>query len=186
MDVRFIKQASGIAVIEMLPLLVVFVSLIGITTGLWGAIHSGTLQSIAARHYAFEVINNRTHIDYVRDIPTSSGGHTKMLGNTRHEDQSHFYDSYLGSRFFGIVSYQTSTTPDPFVASRGISFFKDMTRKDGDIIQNGVFGPLRNTDKTPYHNDLFDREVRNLPQKGVNPIWLMQGYGICLNASCGD
>ena len=79
----FLDQ-RGVAIFEMLFLLLVFVVLFGLTLGFWGGIHTATLQSISARHYSFEIINNRTHFEYHRDwrlgpAPTSNGN---MLGNT--------------------------------------------------------------------------------------------------------
>jgi len=64
---RLLQNQRGVAVVEMLSFLAVFVTLFGLAFGFWTAIHRGTLQSIAARHYAFEVINNRTHFIYHRD-----------------------------------------------------------------------------------------------------------------------
>ena len=69
----FFNNQKGIAMVEMLPLLSIFVILFGLTFGLWTGIHSGILQSIAARHYAFEVINNRTHFIYHRDTESPAG-----------------------------------------------------------------------------------------------------------------
>ena len=89
-----VKNQRGIAVVEMLPLLVVFVILFGLTFGFWTSIHSGTLSSIAARHYAFEVINNRTHFVYHRDtIPP--------------EDDDYYKKN--GYRFFAVVDEQPTS-----------------------------------------------------------------------------
>ena len=90
----FLKSQKGVAVVEMLPLLAVFILLFGLTFGFWTAIHSGILQSIAARHYAFEVINNRTHFVYHRDNnePTSAKQYYRKNGH----------------RFFAVVEKQTS------------------------------------------------------------------------------
>ena len=70
---RQIKNQRGVAFVEMLPLLALFVILFGLTFGFWDSIHRGVLQSIAARHYAFEVINNRSHYIYHRDTQNPKG-----------------------------------------------------------------------------------------------------------------
>ncbi len=90
----FIGDCSGIAVFEMLPLLAVFIILFGLTFGFWQSIHSGTLRSIAARHYAFEVINNRAHIVYHRDTIAPTGKKEYYRKN--------------GFRFFASVQRQQS------------------------------------------------------------------------------
>ena len=87
-----VGSRRGVAVVEMLPLLALFVVLFGLTFGFWASIHTGILQSIAARHYAFEVINNRTHFLYHRDTKKPS-------------DQEEYYKKN-GHRFFAIVESQ--------------------------------------------------------------------------------
>ena len=93
-----LRSQKGIAYVEMLPLLVLFVMLFGLSFGLWTSIHRATLKSIAARHYSFEVLNNRSHYIYHRDTE---------------EAKNHIsYYSKNGSRFFANVLYQTRETPD--------------------------------------------------------------------------
>lgn len=91
-DKFLLQNQSGVAVVEMLPLLVVFVILFGLTFGFWTSVHSGILRSIAARHYAFEVINNRSHIIYHRDT-------TGRTGNEQYYGKN-------GYRFFASVIKQ--------------------------------------------------------------------------------
>ena len=102
-----LKSQKGIAMLEMLPLLVVFITLFGLTFGFWTAIHSATLSSIAARHYAFSVINNRTHFEY---HGTSYYGKNGSNGKT-------------GYRFFAVVDYQKTETPYLIPVSRKINLF---------------------------------------------------------------
>ena len=180
---KILKKSSGIAIFEILPLLVVFISLIGLTLGLWGAVHTGILQSIAARHYAFEVINNRTNFSHHRD-GAPSFSKSRMIQNAQVASESDFHDPSLhGMRLFGIVALQEGETPSAYVASRGLNFFKDLKRQDEEEIKAGTFGPIKDTDTPSFHSRLFDE---NITTQRVNPIWLMQGYGICLNALCGD
>ena len=139
---KILNKSSGIAVFEILPLLVVFISLIGLTLGLWGAVHSSILQSIAARHYAFEVINNRTNFSHHRDLPSSSSSQTKMIRNTQTASESDFHDPLVhGMRFFGIVTFQTGSNPEPYVASRGLNFLKTSKERTKKILHLGLLAP---------------------------------------------
>ena len=88
-----LKDQKGIAYVEMLPLLVLFVLLFGLSFGLWKSIHRATLKTIAARRYSFEVLNNRTHYIYHRDTLPANG-----------PDQ--FYQK--GRRFFANIDYDES------------------------------------------------------------------------------
>ena len=56
------KSQRGFSMIELLPLLVVFILLINYAVGMWGAVHTGILHSIAARNYAFETFRNRPRL----------------------------------------------------------------------------------------------------------------------------
>lgn len=105
-----ILNQRGVAVVEMLPLLAVFIILFGLTFGFWTAIHRGTLQSIAARNYAFEVINHRTNFVYHRD------------SSSRGLDGIRSYYRKNGYRFFAVVDKQSgSIRLEP--KERGINLF---------------------------------------------------------------
>ena len=113
-----LKNSSGVAVVEMLPLLMVFIIFFGLTFGFWQSIHAGTLQSIAARHYAFEVINNRSNLFYGRD--------EKLTGSDPNSEINLPDDSYYkknGYRYFSVVKSQPGTTPDPKVETKELNLF---------------------------------------------------------------
>ena len=101
---NFLINQKGIAMVEMLPLLAVFVLLFGLLFGFWSSIHSGTLHSISARRYAFEVINNRTHFIYHRDSSPPT-------------DRTNYYGKN-GTRFFATVEL----TDNPKLISEKTSF----------------------------------------------------------------
>ena len=176
----------GIAMVEILPLLVVFITFFGLSMGLWGAVHSGTLQSIAARHYAFEVINNRTHLEHHRDWdPASSAGTEKMFQSPTPSPEK--YHGSMGMRLFAIVTKQTSSKPEEFVENRGLNFFNDIDR-DYDEQPGGILSSPQTDAANKYSSRAGFLEDAQLfiqtPQ--INPIWLMSGYGICLNCCCGN
>lgn len=64
---RISCDQNGMATLESLPLLVIFTFLMSYGMGLFGAIHTGILQSIAARTYAFETFRNRSHLLIYRE-----------------------------------------------------------------------------------------------------------------------
>ena len=152
----FLKDTRGVAVAEMLPLLVVFVMLFGLTFGFWSTIHSGTLSSIGARHYAFEVLNNRTHFIYHRDEGAYAGP-----GN----GADSYYEEH-NFRFFAVVKKQIGGSPKQKVLERKLSLF---TKPDSSGGSNKMW---------------INAVSRN--QNTANPIWIKAGYGICINAECGD
>jgi len=106
-----LNSRKGLAYVEMLPLLVLFVVLFGLSFGLWTSIHRATLKSIAARHYSFEVLNNRTHYIYHRDT-TSAEGFEDYYGEN-------------GKRFFANVNYQLTENPDLDYEERELSLFNE-------------------------------------------------------------
>ena len=115
----FLNNQRGIAMVEMLPLLSIFVILFGLTFGLWTSIHSGILQAIAARHYAFEVINNRTHFIYHRDTKNPTG-------------IKQYYEKN-GKRFFAIVEQQNIADLKIIAEKKTLNLFgKDSLRITGD------------------------------------------------------
>lgn len=104
-----LKNQKGVAVVEMLPLLAVFIILFGLIFGFWTSVHKGILQSISARHYAFEVINNRANFMYHRD--------TKPAGGAKQ------YYKKNGYRFFAVVEKQLTSTQKLQPQERDLSLF---------------------------------------------------------------
>src|ERR1700690_3071313 len=64
---KILQSQSGIALLETIPLLVIFVVLMTFGMGLFGAIHTAVLNSIAARTYSFETYRQRTNLYYFRE-----------------------------------------------------------------------------------------------------------------------
>ncbi len=64
---NILKDEHGMALLETIPLLVIFAMLISFALGLFGYVHSGILHSISARTYAFETFRNRTNLNYFRE-----------------------------------------------------------------------------------------------------------------------
>ena len=154
------KNQKGLAMIETLPILVVFIILLAYGIGFYGVVHTGILNSIASRAYAFETFRNRADLTYFRDRP--SGPNTLYLG--------------LGNRVHGINHEDAAVTdgnPNIVATTRRLDF-RDSNADSGANQQD--------------HNDLVFEIVGRNRGDGVkaSPVWIMISYGICLDAACGD
>lgn len=61
------------AMLELIPLLVIFVILINFGVGFWAVVHTGMLHSIGARNYAFETLRHRASYNYLRAYQSIPG-----------------------------------------------------------------------------------------------------------------
>ncbi|MES2855666.1 MAG: hypothetical protein V4692_07375 [Bdellovibrionota bacterium] len=160
-----IDNEKGMATIEIVPLLILFVFLIAYTMGAFGIVHTGIKNSIAARNYAFETFRNRANLLYFRDTPDSAGMFFfKKNGNRQHtiiSEATIGEEAYIATERPLRVGIPTSQ--DKLVSARG--------GDAQDVHNNKVFG--------------IQSKVRN-QKVGVNPVWLMVQYGICMDVRCGD
>ena len=156
------NNEAGAATIEAIPLLAVFIIIMSYGIGSWGVIDTSILNSIAARNYAFETFRNRTNLKYFRENKQAAAGAVE-------------HTEFRGMRYHGVASennLEDLTTSYP------------TTRK---IALGNVGKPVdagMNVHKNQVHNNVR-KGIRNTSIE-VNPTWLMIGYGICLNAACGD
>lgn len=180
---KLCSSNRGVALVEMLPILVICVVLVSVTIGLWGITYSAVLQSVSARHYAFEVLNNRSHFEYHRDYdPNTISGSGAVYGiSNKAEDKD--YHGNIGMRLFMVVGDTQLNPGAPFATERNINLFSAANP------QQTKGGLIKSSKKDPnWHNNSTwgggnGKDFRIEP---VNPIWIMTGYGICLNYSCGD
>lgn len=153
-----LRNQRGTALIETIPLLVIFVMLTAFGLGIFGIVHTGVLHSIAARTYTFETFRNRANLYYFRE--DGSGLEVgKSLNYTK-----------KGWRFHAVQN--ESDQRNRFVATvRPVSFGRPLEAADAsqDVHNSTIFS-------LPGRND----------KVSVNPAWVMVGYGICLNAQCGN
>lgn len=153
-----LRNESGMAVLEIIPILIVIILLVNFSLGFFGAIHTGILNSIAARNYAFETFRNRSNLTYFSS--TSSAPETL----------SYTYEK-IGMRVHGTVS-EKADGKNWIASSRLIDFFT-LQRRAADLEGN-----QNEHDKTRTLPGGRNEEVK------VNPIWVKTAYGICLNAQC--
>lgn len=154
------QNEKGMAALELIPILFVIVLFINFSLGFFGAIHTGILNSMASRNYAFETFRNRSDLTYFR--------------NTGSADRIHFTSNMF--RLHGTISEsQTSTTTTPpwIASARTIDFFS-FNNRAAEVTGN-----------TPeeHSRTLAVEDGRN-DRVAVNPIWIKTVYGICLRANC--
>ena len=150
-----LNNERGTALIETVPLLVIFMMLISFGLGLFGYIHSAVLYSISARTYAFETFRNRTNLTYFRE--NGSGLFMPLQFSQK------------GIRYHAITSRDGDD--DKFVA-------KSFPIKIGQT-------PEKKGSSSTHTDGIFTMQPRNQSLE-VSPAWLMIGYGMCTNYSCGD
>lgn len=151
---------KGMATIEALPMLVVFVIFFSYTYGFFSVIHSGILYSIAARAYAFETFRNRSDLTYFR-------------GNEN--NGSYNYYTKKGLRFHCAHAGSPDViNPDFTAEKRAISIGMSLSPTSNS-----------NADISIHNEKIHALNSRNRDVK-VNPIWIKTCYGICITPGCGD
>jgi hypothetical protein len=156
---KTLNNEKGMAMIEAVPLLVMFIVLLSFSLGFFGVIHTAILNSIAARAYAFETFRDRTNLNFFRE----DGSALKSLGP--------LYLGVKGFRYHAIQSENPGGRQLFIPTVRGIAMGKEEPEK-------------------PSGKDLHNQQIYNILQRNerveVNPVWVMVGYGICLNSACGE
>lgn len=153
-----LKNQKGMAAFEMIPILVVIMMFVNFSIGFFGAIHTGILNSIASRNYAFETFRNRSDLTYFRDTTIHFQKEKQRVHGTITEKSAN----------------DKSGDPKWMASSRFIDF---MTFENRAAEVVGLEAGEHN--KTRSIPDGRNSKV------GVNPIWIKTTYGICLNSTCG-
>ena len=178
----FLKNKKGLTILEAIPFILITFTLIGAVLGSWGIVHTSILYSISARHGNFKMFNNRSDLSYLRDYGSDMTGEAVFFRNK-------------GWRF----SFIQSTTPvgDNEPKMTATARFVDFTniKDDGGQVkfEKGA-GTTQYDDPhgderfltNDEHNKIQDFIPDDKNQRRVAPAWIMVGYGICLNAKCGD
>ena len=144
--------------IETVPLIVIFVVMTSFAMGFYGVVQTAILHSIAARTYSFETFRQRTNLYYFRE--DGSGLLASKSLNFKKK----------GWRYHAV--HNTYDGRDFFVPSqRNIAL--------------GSTAPTSENSKDTHNTSIYNLQPRN-ERISVNPVWIMVGYGICLNATCGS
>jgi hypothetical protein len=153
-----LKSQNGMATIESLPILIIFVMLIAYMFGSFGIIHTGILHSIAARTYAMETFRHRSNLTYFREV-AGTENYAK-----------------IGTRFHGIANENFNDPNDGFLPTqRSISMVMttDPVNEKNQKVHSNLIGQVKDG-------------VRVRENVAVNPVWIRIQYGICIDARCGE
>jgi hypothetical protein len=159
---KTMRNENGMATIETIPLILLFVFMATYMLGAFGIIHTGIMHSISSRAYAFETFRNRTNLVWFRDnavtIPPSV---YKKIGNrthgVMHENRPDGTDKYWPSERALRMGW-------PINPGTSRNDWELHNKVNGDGIVSGA----RNT------------------KYEISPVWIMVLYGICLDNRCGD
>ncbi|OFZ19470.1 MAG: hypothetical protein A2Z20_05465 [Bdellovibrionales bacterium RBG_16_40_8] len=163
-----LNNERGMALIESLPLLIIFVMLLSFQLGFFGIVHTGIMNSMASRAYAFETFRNRSDVTIFRD-----------------DDKREYYAPH-GTRFHSVKD-ERRHEDEPYATSRPLKFGSDTTVVDTsklaeqDDHNEQIYNPANYVGGNP--NIRIDKARY---EKIVSPAWVMVGYGMCINARCGD
>ncbi len=163
-----LNSESGMATLEALPLVIVFMVFIAYMLGMYGITHTAILNSIAARNYAFEITRHRADLTYLRSNITYDNA----------VPPTHSYKK-VGTRAFAVIAEDTRENGGEFPATvRKIAMGLDSSQEDFERQPGSVHN--QGSGKSVYNIKDVNEEV------GVRDVWIMTQYGICLDAKCGD
>lgn len=156
------KGQRGMAIVETVPLILIFITLTGFTLGFYGVTQRMILSSIAARAYGHELIRNRTNINYLRDVGSTGSIHSY------HRTKSRLFAARSSSG--GANDFIAEKMPIQF-PPRGPSGLGSEDAHNTSAYEDLSRGALQNRRNTRH---LFDQ------------VWIKNSYGICIDAGCGE
>lgn len=158
-----IQNQRGNAMIEIIPVLMIFILIVNFSLGFFGLIHSGIMNSIGARNYAFETFRNRANLTYLRDTQGSDSTFTYTKAQQRFHVIKSETSPVAGDKFYA------TRRPIQFSEIRAVANIKGSVseHEKGKSIREGT------------------RASEAGVEEGVNPVWVRSNYGICLVAACG-
>ena len=162
---KIAKSEKGLATLEILPLLLIFVMLMAYSLGAFGIIHTGIMYSISSRTYAFETFRNRANLVYFRDNEKKGTADFRQFRDT-------------GMRMHAVFNEERPT-------GRGDAWFPSERS-----IRMGM--PLEPDGQSRTNLDIHNSQVHQIQPKkrnsrvSVNPVWIQVQYGICINSKCGE
>jgi hypothetical protein len=162
-----LANSRGNAIIEIVPILAVFILVVNFALGFFGLIHTGILNSIGARNYAFETFRNRTNLQYLRDVDGGDGSFT-------------YTSSEL--RFHGIKG-ERAPSSNEFYATRRPIKFSEISTFNGSGNSSEEKGLA---DRPKFRAIQEAKRASEVGiEEGTNNAWVRTVYGICLTAHCG-
>jgi len=149
------KDEKGFALVETLAFLFVFITLTAYVIDFFTVIHTGILNSIAARTYLFETLQHRSNPNTLRQELTLEEAKQKGVDFTAD-----------GQRFHAINDEDQLENDNAQISAVG----RILTQVKED---NQVKPSITQSDR------LDDRTSK------ASTIVIKSGYGICLDARCG-
>ncbi len=151
-----LHNQKGFAMLESIPLVVIFALLVSFGLGFFGIVHTAVLHSISARSYSFETFRQRANLYYFRE---EASGLTSPIHFGKKQWRYHAVNHQSDSRTMFVA------TDRPIAIGRSTA--------SGD------------SSSATHNQQIFQLQPRN-ERVSVNPAWIMVGYGICMNANCGN
>lgn len=167
-----IRSQKGISTIELIPVLLLFAMLFNFSLGFFGVIHSGILNSIAARNYAFETFRNRANLTYLRDISPLQPD----IAEARYTKKNF--------RFHAIISESHGTVKDDWIVTRRPLKFTEITAGSQTTTTVDDHNIVRQIADNGKASDVFTGKGPDDSKNGISPVWLKTIYGICLTSTC--
>ena len=156
---NLVENEDGTATVETIPLMFIFVALLSYVIGVFGVVHTGILDSIAARTYAFETFRNRANVTYFRD-------------NNPAQPLLHFQN--IGDRIHAVTSEQSNGQLTFFATERPIR------------MGMGSLNVVGRDEAVHMEKVPLVAPGRRNNNVEVSPVWVITQYGICINVQCGD
>lgn len=154
-----LRNNKGMAVMELIPIMIIIVILVNFSLGFFGAIHTGILNSMATRNYAFETFRHRSNLVYLRDGVSPED-------NVSYKAQN--------MRLHATVSDRNKGDKTHFIATgRPVDFLAQLDQAGTKELHNNQIYSILDGKRFTDNNG------------GVAPIWVRTQYGICLNSKCG-
>lgn len=172
-----LPNEKGLATIELIPVLLLFALMFNFSLGFFGVIHSGILNSIAARNYAFETFRNRANLNYLRDIIGESASADQILAANY---------TKVNHRFHGIITEgrDESRLEEWPVTRRPIKFTDINTGVDAVGTSEEHKNLVRQITDPGKVSDIFTGRGPDDGRSGVSPVWIQVIYGMCLTPKC--
>ncbi|MBL7669129.1 MAG: hypothetical protein JNM39_01470 [Bdellovibrionaceae bacterium] len=167
-QVKHLRKNDGMAVIEMIPIVLVIVLLINFSIGFFGIVHTANMNGISARNYMFETIRHRSNLDYHR--------------------ASNIQYTEVGGRYGGVVSELVGEKESWGATARRLSWvsmFGGRSSRSGAELNRE---PAADSQKSVHNNSitgLGEAGTRNENVEVYN-VWIRSLYGICHTSKCGD
>lgn len=154
-----LNNDRGLAVLESVIILFIFLVLTKYTLGFFGVTHTAILQSIASRNYTFEIFRHRSHLWFFRDNKVL----TPNLNYHNYENRIHGTNNEIAVR----------GDKQQYPTERRVAMFTDDE-------------PVGRTSSEHASSSTDVRDGERNTNVSLDPVWVKVQYGICLTEQCGD